>query len=367
VSRVGVRLRLVRAVRQVLGAIAPPEPSVPRAVNGGPSVPAATHRPVPAYLPADDEAARLRARRALAEARAEMPTLLADSVPPTHTGAAEHIPAEATGLRQALRTYTDHVDRLLAAADEERRVLRDQVSRLSEELLMLRAEMAEVRAALPAAEPGRMEVLLPPVAAQPDAEQPAPPPASLSGHPVASEAPTVASSVPEPSTAPSAVPQPAEVEPAGVSTQGPAPNANAHAVGPMAVANAPPAAPPAATAVGAARADDLARLEGKVFPAGTIGLLLVLYPVDDFHRLTGIQEGLGAESAVEHIELSSYVPGEARLRLTFRQPVRWPWLRAAIERAAGSPIDLGSLTLERGSVKMGLLAGGVALRRGGSP
>lgn len=99
----------------------------------------------------------------------------------------------------------------------------------------------------------------------------------------------------------------------------------------------------------------LQRFDARVFPAGTIGLLVALAPVDDFHRLTMIQERLGNEAGVESVELSTYESGEARLRLTFRLPARGRWLREVIERAAGAPIDLPSLHFQQGVVHARLL------------
>jgi hypothetical protein len=96
--------------------------------------------------------------------------------------------------------------------------------------------------------------------------------------------------------------------------------------------------------------EELARWDARVFPAGTIGLLVGLAPVDDFHRLTMIQERLGNEAGVESVELSSYEMGEARLRLTFRMPARGRWLRETIERAAGARIDPATIRFEQGMV-----------------
>lgn len=312
-ARGGVRLRFVRAVRHVLASLLPPErlpvhQPVPPPVAVRLAPPTAVPPP---YLPPAHEEALHRARAALAEARAEMPTLLQDSGRPERLEEVEYRPAEAVGLRQALRAYTDHVDRLLAAADEERRALRAQVMRLSEELLLLQAEVADLRARL--ATPATPAELPTPPAALPEPE-PAPPP-----------------SVPAETIAP-----PAET----------------------------PRPEPAASAMTPA----LSELESRVFPAGTIGVLVALSPVDDFYRLTMIQERLALEPLVEHVELSSYEFGEARIRLTFRQPVRWPWIRAAIEAAAGAPVAPEGVTPGQGIIHVRLATpprtvGGPAARR----
>lgn len=415
-----VRARLARAVRHVLGSLMPDPPR-----TTAPSTP--THAPslrLPEPLPAPDEAARLRARAALAEARAEMPTLLGDS-PPIRPPEPSYVPAEAAGLRQALRAYTDHIDRLLTAADEERRVLREQVTRLSEEVLLLRAEVSGLRALLPTSQtaalpappatpaphpslPGHSHV---PDAPPPPArvEQlsfqaahtaPTPQPSQPGALPVADSFAPTAPTVPPEQRAPAiqhfpaATPSRSEeeshaldapvaaVEQATATTyQTPKPPAaapteplplhereqGAHAapratperrVLPTAVpvsAALPPQDPPPVTERSAlmaanTRSEELERFDARVFPAGTIGVLVAISPVDDFHGLTMIQERLSAEAVVESVELSSYEFGEARLRLTFRVPTRGRWLRTALERAAGAPLDLAALRFAQGTI-----------------
>jgi hypothetical protein len=350
-----VRVRLARAVRHVLGSLVPPPP--PAVTPHVP--PLTTSLALPAPVP--DEGAILRARAALAEARAEMPTLLQEA-PPVRTPEPSYIPAEAAGLRQALRAYTDHVDRLLSAADDERRVLREQVTRLNEEVLMLRAEMDSLRALLPAthtaaalSEPSPTtsasvpQVAQPPVAAGISApvSEPAAPSAA---HPLAAPArtddaaqlPTDVPHAPHGEAAPLVPvmpPKPAADVPATPRVQSPtqAPEASPHPV---------------------ERSEELARFDARAFPAGTIGLLVALSPVDDFHRLTMVQERLSNEAGVESVELSSYEYGEARLRLTFRTAARGRWLREALERAAGVPLDPASLRFDKGVVSARLINGG---------
>jgi hypothetical protein len=137
----GVGRQFAQAVRRVVDALLPPARSV---------VPA-----VPTAPPMQETDVRLRARQALAEARAHLEPLLSDGPGPAEE-AIEHPLAESVLLRQSLRAYTDHVERLLAAAEEERRALRTQINRLTEEVLALRAEVAELR--LRVALPARMEV-----------------------------------------------------------------------------------------------------------------------------------------------------------------------------------------------------------------
>jgi hypothetical protein len=347
-----VRWGFARAVRQVLESI----------VAAGQPLPRAAYVPPPSTLPAlsgpsavDSEAARERARAVLEEARAEMPSLLRDA--PLPVPELTHVPAEAAGLRQALRSYTDHVDRLLTAADEERRVLRDQVNRLSEELLMLRAEVTGLRALIPPAPPS---LLHQPVEVVPNVVPPAPA-GPIPTAPLPSSAVAVESRSPGTDTreqhgeADVASPLPTLV-PAN-DAEAPMPSADATLSETPPLPAAPDSATqptggeaPAPAPVAQPGAEELARLDARVFPAGTIGLLMGLAPVDDFHRLTMIQERLGNEAGVESVELSSYELGEARLRLTFRTPARGRWLRETIERAAGAPIDPTTIRFEQGMV-----------------
>lgn len=133
----GVGRKLAQTVRRAVDVLLPPAPRL-----NVPSV------PVPAATP--EAEARQRARQALAEARAHLEPLLSDGPRPT-VETVEHPLAESVLLRQSLRAYTDHVERLLAAAEEERRALRAQINLLREEVLGLRAEVTELRAALPMA------------------------------------------------------------------------------------------------------------------------------------------------------------------------------------------------------------------------
>lgn len=245
--------------------------------------------------------ARLRARGALAEARAQMPSLLAEPASPDSVPA-EHLPAEAAGLRRALRAYTDRVDGLLAAADEERRALREQVDKLSHELQSLRAELAEVKEeARGTRQAASVEVAAPEsgrAGPAPHAPERMLPPASMD-EPVSQA--------------------PGTVEPAA----GPPPEASAS-------------------------------LEQRVFPAGTVGLILRLKPVERHEHLAAIGHHFRAQPHVEQVQQQRYEAGRADLRLTFRQAVSWPSLRAVIEAAAGAPIDPASVTLASGVLSVTL-------------
>jgi hypothetical protein len=222
-------------------------------------------------------------------------------------------------------------------------VLRDQVNRLSEELLMLRAEVTGLRALIPPAPPPLLHQpvepvpnIVPPVVAESSSvsapptlkgEAEPPPPVSMLA------AIDDAEARPAPAAAPESSPPPLPPPP-----ESPVPAQRSDAAEPV----QSPADP--------AGAEALARLDARVFPAGTIGLLVGLAPVDDFHRLTMMQERLRDEAGVESVELSSYEFGEARLRLTFRMPARGRWLRETIERAAGAPLDPATIRFEQGMV-----------------
>lgn len=301
----GVRLRFAQAVRHVIRALTTGQPDRRR----------------PAPLPATEEhVARLRARSALAEARAQMPSLVpvpatAEPAPP-----AEHVPGEAAGLRQALRAYTDRVDRLLAASDEERRSLRDQVDRLAGEMLALRAELAGMRAALAEGAP-RREARWGTTGMEADADAGEPPPRT------------------------GVVPDGAQE----IDAQLPAPAAADAAGEPQ-----PPAAASPAGSV------EHTRWDSRVFPAGTVGITLALRPVRDPQQAQLIAARLSTQPGLEHVELQPVESGQARYRVTFRQPTPWPVLRSAVEAASETTIDPAGVAMARGLVCLALGSGGEA-------
>lgn len=310
-----VRLRLGRALRHVFRAVLPVEP----ARTAGP-----TSR-------ADAGGARLRARAALTEARAQMPTLLDDTPPAPPAPVVDVLHSEAAGLRQALRAYTDRVDRLLAASDEERRTLREQVDRLTGELHALRAELSEVRLVL--AE-GKAERLGPGSEMRQGTAETAPRAAARDTQV------DVAAGVGEPHAEPEAGGQGAQAHDREVAT---AP---------------PPVPPPIGPDASGPSAEALARLETRVFPAGTVGILLTVQPLEDFERVAALLDRLRDDAAVEYVEPDSYQDERMQLRVTFRQPTPWPRLRAAIEAALDATIDPASVTIERGDVQVRLGAAG---------
>lgn len=256
--------QLVQAVRRVVDALLPPAPR--------PNIPAP---PVPA--PAPEEEVQRRARQALAAARAHLEPLLSDG-PRLAEEAVEHPLAESVLLRQSLRAYTDHVERLLAAAEEERRALRAQINRLTEEVLVLRAEVAELRATLPAA-------------------------VGLSG------------SLARPSVEP-----PAAANHATGSTEAEATKVASGQGGPgPAAVDAPP--------------------HERIIPAGSVGIVVELHPRQQSRHLEALCARLLGNPAVERAEPLVVGEDAARLRLAFRQPVTWEQLKDAFAQAAGAQVE----------------------------
>jgi hypothetical protein len=297
-SAPGVRRRLALAVRHVVRALVPFIREAPASS--------------PPALPDGLDDARQRARRALSEARAEMPTLLAEPSPAPPTVVAEHLASEAVELRQALRAYTDRIDLLLAGADEERRSLREQVDRLTVELLAMRAELGAVRAALA------------------EGRGPAEGRAPRADEPAGAEAPA----------------EPAEVA-APTEHEQPQPSI--------------PAEQPVETPIlPAERPEEEARLDARVFPAGTIGVVLAITPIEDAARLAAIAGGLATEPAIEHAEPEGWEEETGRVRVTFRRPVPWPEMRALVASAAGRGIARAVPGATRGEVRVLLGAGSAA-------
>jgi hypothetical protein len=258
----GVGRQFLQAVRRVVDALLLPAP-----------------RSVTPALPAASPVQEQRARQALAEARVHLEPLLSDGPGPAEE-AVEHPLAESVLLRQSLRAYTDHVERLLAAAEEERRALRAQINRLTEEVLVLRAEMAELR----------LRVALP---------------ASMSATSPAAE-PSAATPIAPPEAAPDALPTDgAEIE------------------------------------KGEARPPDGGEqpLDGRIFPAGSVGIVVELQPRQQPRHLDALCARLQGSAAVERAEPLTAGEEASRLRLAFRQPVTWEQLKGAIEQAAGAQVD----------------------------
>lgn len=262
----GVGRQLAQAVRRVVDALLPPASG-----SVAPGLPAAS--------PVQETDVRLRARQTLAEARAHLEPLLSDGPGPAEE-AVEHPLAESVLLRQSLRAYTDHVERLLAAAEEERRALRTQINRLTEEVLALRAEVAELR----------LRVTLP---------------ASVNAAPVRMEPPTtkpVATLTADPGAVPTGA--------AGAAGEGVQPRATV----------------------------DIPR-EGWIFPAGSVGIVVELQPRQQQRHLDALCARLRGSAVVERAEPLAADEGASRLRLAFRQPVTWEQLKGAIEQAAGAQVD----------------------------
>jgi hypothetical protein len=74
-----------------------------------------------------------------------------------------------------------------------------------------------------------------------------------------------------------------------------------------------------------------ASLLGRLFPGGTIGTRVELWPPPDAAVVQAAVARLTSEPLVEHVDAAS---GQtASLRLSLRSPVRWPELVPLLERA----------------------------------
>lgn len=270
----GVGRQFAQAVRRVVDTLLPPAPR--SSIPARPAV-------LPPVSPASDIEVRFRARQALAEARAHLEPLLGEGPRPAEE-AVEHPLTESVLLRQSLRAYTDHVERLLAAAEEERRALRAQINRLTEEVLVLRAELTEIRAALPAA-------------------------ASAS------------SPAAEPSAAAPATPREA----------------------------APGALPVDGAETGKEEAHpsegDEHPLDGRIFPAGSVGIVVELRPRQQPRHVEALCARLLTNPLVERAEPVTTSEEATRLRLAFRHPVAWEQLQEAVAQAAGAQVDAAGACL----------------------
>lgn len=333
----GWRAGLARGLRRIANRLVAPAAPPARFPVAVPNLPLAVQQE--------------RARSVLAEASATMSGLM-DEPPtmPSQPAVVEHLPGEAIELRQALRAYTDRLERLLARSDEERDELREHVRRLGDEVQSLRAEVAGLRAAL--ATPETVPATLPGAEDNSATTTGAPlrPSEGYQGPIGESVTRTESERVDEEAmtavgeaTSPSA--------PVAESAPGPeAPRATAVSDKRVAEAGAPTATPRQPDP-----AEDEARLGGRVFPAGTIGVVVTLSPVESFAGLTGIQSRLAAEPGVEHVELQQFEGGVARLHLNFRHAIEWPRLRAGVARAAGlDALDL-RCTLDGPIVRVRLL------------
>lgn len=253
------------------------------------------HRPMPAPPPD----AVLRAREALAQAAAEMPTLLHDednapatAIAPIDASAAGHVPSEAAALRQALRAYTDQIDRLLAGADEERWALRAQVAQLTAEVSALRAELAGIRVALPPPPAPRANWLAaPPAAAAPIVQPPA--------------------------DSPDGVPEDVSGE------SGPSPTAGE---------------------------------SGRRFPPGGEGVVLSVRPAQRPQHIDRLCRALEREPLVERVLPAASGAGVTRVRLRLREPGDLSTLRHTLERALGAALAEGAVQDAGGEVELRLQA-----------
>ncbi len=352
-ERLGVRRRFAAAVRHVVRSLSP-----------------APGSRVAATPPAPEGTAdiRMRARAALMDARAHMPSLLDEPLPTPPI--VEHHTTETIDLRQALRGYTDRVDRLLADADEERRMLRKQVGRLTGEMLALRAEMAEMRATLmdSSATDRRAPIALPVGTPRPEltAGMPPPPATARPSGQAAARLDVVGASAAPDTTAIPAPPAPAAsggtsptLDPVAMFGNTPTfISARDHELeatrdtrdrGGDSGASRPSAPPPAG-----APHDEDTRRESRIFPAGTVGILLTFRPAQRPERVAAIAGRIVTDPGLEHAEVVEGGVGASGMRLTFRQPMPWPRLRTIIEAATGAMIDPDSVVIGQGAVAVRL-------------
>lgn len=116
-------------------------------------------------------------------------------------------------------------------------------------------------------------------------------------------------------------------------------------------------ATPPPTADTAASFAAIAALENRAFPAGTIGTRVELSPAPPFERFTGIVARLAADPHMEHVETLAYRADGGVIRITLRQPLRWPVLRALLESAIEQTLAPRQATLRAGVVHIVLPSG----------
>ncbi len=215
-----------------------------------------------------------------------MPTLLHDTEPAVGASpapavpAVEHAPSEAAALRQALRAYTDQIERLLSSADEERWALRAQVAHLTTEVSALREELAGMRASLPMAE-------------------------SSASLPLVTEPVVPASALSEPARA--------------IDT-------------PVGCERVQPATVPAAVAP-----------EERTIPPGGDGVMLVLRPPQRPPHIERLCRALELQPAIERAVFAASTAELTRLRLRLRTPGNVSTVRSALEQALGVTLDPGAV------------------------
>jgi hypothetical protein len=285
------------AVQRVAIALLPPPVSAPPARTG------------PISPDGENETSRLRARRALLEARQALSGMLGETPGGPPDG------AEALG-----EAPTPDLERLRAHLEESQR---DRLA-VREEIGRLRSEMEDLARRL-----ARLEV----TAAAPAADEPGPPsgiePADASGGtPVAAMAPSDEGPPPTPGATDGAG---AEAEPA------------AHGEGERAGD---------ATTVRELRERVLRALRDRVFAAGTVGTRIELAPAPDAGELQAITERLQGEPLVDSAEPIETTEVAASIRVTLRAPLRWEQFGGLLERALQRPLRPGEVHWSHGAVRV---------------
>jgi hypothetical protein len=301
--------RLARTLRRQ-----PPRPGLQGAVQR--AAIALLPRPAPA-LPArvetrspdgEIETSRLRARRALLEARQALSGMLGETPGGTPAG------VEALG-----EAPPPDLERLRAHLEESQR---DQVA-LRQEIGRLRREMEELARRL-----ARLEATTP----APAADEPDP-----SGGIEAKDA----------SGGPPAVLAPADEgpPPAPVAADGAGPDTER-------AAQDEDERGDDATAVRELRERVLRALRDRVFAAGTVGTRIELAPAPDAGELQAIVERLQGQPLVDSAEPIEMTEVAASIRVTLRAPLRWEQFGGLLERALQRPLRPGEVHWSHGAVRV---------------
>ena len=260
-------------------------------------------------------AARLRARRALADAKGALGGLLdeAASPPPLPRPAViEHVPTEADALRHALRAYTDHVERLLVTAERDRRTLTETVARLERDLTDLRAEVRTLRATT--------SVLTSAGPTVADLTGDAAPVRLERG---AADLATALSVEEKRESSKGEHGRHASLDSVVEDQRGIADGVQALCLG---------------TASSVPHAHIPAALLARTLAAGAVGQIVSIQPVGGFGRLFELQARLALAAEVGTVELLGYEDVTATFRLNFRRPVAVSTLAAIVETAAERPL-----------------------------
>ena len=267
------------------------------------------------------ETSRLRARRALLEARQAMSGMLGEP--------AGGPPGGAEALGEAPAPDLDRLRAHLEESQRDRLAVQEELGRLRREMaaLALRIEKLEQSVVAPASD-GTSAVVGPETAA-----------ATVEPEAVATEA------------APAGEPAPAEAAPAGEPTpSAPAPDSGGPDTARAAHGEAERAADD--TTVRELRERVLRALRDRVFAAGTVGTRVELAPPPDDEELEAIIERLRGEPLLESAEMIETTEVAASIRVTLRAPLRWEQFGGLLERALQRPFRPGAVAWSHGAVRV---------------